>query len=258
MRTRVWRALAHGVVLESVRRKDLWVVGILGALIVCAAGAMGIFGLNGLEAFAKDLAVSVLSLFSAVVAVLVSSRVLGEEIRQRTIYPLLARPVSRLDWLIGKWLGTVAVTWIAFGVLVVLTVGALAVFGVLFGATFLQYVLAKMLGLAVLCAVSLALSTCMTPQGAATLSLVFALGSTMIVRALLMAAATSSPIMRTLFKGINACLPQYALFDLGSRVSNLGWGPVPLWVMGALTAYAAVYSAAMIGLAWAKFRRQSL
>ena len=45
MRTRVWKALAKGVVLESVRRKDLWVVGILGGLIVCAAGAMLFTGL---------------------------------------------------------------------------------------------------------------------------------------------------------------------------------------------------------------------
>ena len=118
---KVWFALAKGVVLESLRRKDLWVVGILGGLIVCAAGAMGVFGLDGLEAFAKDLAVSVLSLFSTVVAVLISSRVMGEELRQRTLYPLLARPVSRLDLLLGKWLGTVLVSWIAFLVLVVMT-----------------------------------------------------------------------------------------------------------------------------------------
>lgn len=258
MRTRVWKALAKGVVLESVRRKDLWVVGILGGLIVCAAGAMGVFGLDGLEAFAKDLAVSVLSLFSTVVAVLISSRVMGEELRQRTLYPLLARPVSRLDLLLGKWLGTVLVSWIAFLVLVVMTVGALAAFGVFFDATLLQYVLAKMMGLAVLCAVSLSLSTWMTPQGAATLSLVLAIGSTMIVRGLLMASGTASPEMRGVFQAINALLPQYALFDLGSRVANLGWGPVPAWVLFALFGYAVVYSAAMLGLGWSKFRRQAL
>src|SRR5436853_3024925 len=167
---RIWKALARGVLLESLRRKDLWVVAILGFLIICAAGALGIFGINGLEAFAKDLGVTVLGLFSTVMAVLTSCRLLPEEIKQRTLYPLLSRPISRFDLLVGKWIGAVIVTWIAFLVLTILTAGALLSFHVSFEPIMLQYVLAKMMGLAVVCAVSLAMGTFMTPQAAATLS----------------------------------------------------------------------------------------
>lgn len=42
MKFSVWAALARGVVLESVRRKDLWVVAILGFVIMLAAGATSI------------------------------------------------------------------------------------------------------------------------------------------------------------------------------------------------------------------------
>jgi ABC-type transport system involved in multi-copper enzyme maturation permease subunit len=118
------------VVLESVRRKDLWVVAILGFLIVSAAGALGFFGIEGLEIFAKDLAVTVLGMFSTIVAVLTSSRMLPDEIRQRTLYPLLARPISRFDLLIGKLLGSILVSWIAFLMLAGLTAAALVSFGV--------------------------------------------------------------------------------------------------------------------------------
>lgn len=258
MKRRVVWALARGVVLESVRRKDLWVVGILGMLIVAAAGALGFFGLNGLEAFAKDLAVTVLGLFSSVAAVLVSCRVLPEEIRQRTLYPLLARPVTRLELLVGKFVGVVLVTWIAFALLVALTTCVLAAFGVGFGATFAQYLLLKMWGLALLCAVSVALSTWMTPQGAATLSLVLAFGTGMVSRGLVMAYSSASPAVQPLFKLVNAALPQYALFDVGARVANEGWGLVPFWAVAALAAYAAVYSAAALALAWVRFSRKAL
>ncbi|MCB8932857.1 MAG: ABC transporter permease [Fimbriimonadaceae bacterium] len=258
MKGRVVWALAKGVVLESIRRKDLWVVAILGMLIVAAAGALGFFGLNGLEAFAKDLAVTVLGLFSSVAAVLVSSRMLPEEIRQRTLYPLLARPVTRLELLVGKLAGAVLVTWIGFFLLIALTTGVLALFGVTFGATFVQYALLKMVGLAVLCAVSLALSTWMTPQGAATLSLVLAFGTGLVSRGLVMAYEGAGPAVQPIFKLVNAILPQYALFDLGARVANDGWGLVPLWVVAALVGYALIYSAAALGLAWARFARQAL
>src|SRR4051812_2042458 len=120
-RLRAWKAIARGVLLESLRRKDLWVIAILGFIIILASGALGFFGVAGLEVFAKDLAVTVLGLFSTIVAVLTSSRLLPDEIRNRTLYPLLARPISRMDLLVGKLLGAVVATWIGFLCLSALT-----------------------------------------------------------------------------------------------------------------------------------------
>lgn len=258
MKVGVWWALGRGVVLESIRRKDLWVVAILGALIVCAAGALGFFGIDGLETFAKDLAVTVLGMFSSALAILTASRMLPEEIRQRTLYPLLARPISRLDLLVGKFLGAVLVSWIGFLILCALTALALASFHVQFEAIMAQYVLLKMLGLTVVCALALMLSTYMTPSAAATLTFILTFGSGMMVRGFTIAYETASAPVQAIFKFMNAVLPQVGLFDVGSRVANTGWGPVPLWVVGALLTYAVGYGTAMLFLSWARFRKQAL
>jgi ABC-type transport system involved in multi-copper enzyme maturation permease subunit len=258
MKLRAYRALARGVILESVRRKDLWVVAILGFLILIASGALGFFGVEGLESFAKDLAATVLSLFSAVVAVMTTCRLLPEEIKQRTLYPLLARPITRLDLLIGKLLGAVAVTWVAFLMLCALTAVALSTFHVRFEPIMAQYVLAKMMGLVVLCSLSLALSIYLTPQAAATLSLIFAFGSGMIVRGLLMAYSGSGIAVQWIYKLVAAALPQLGVFDLGGRAANVGWPPVSIVVVAGLLLYMVTYSTAMISVAWAKFRRQAI
>lgn len=258
MKFRIYKALARGVLLETIRRKDLWVVAILGFIIMVAAGGLGLYGMQGLESFAKDLAVSVLGLFTTILAVLNSSRLLPEEIKQRTLYPLLARPISRMDLLIGKYVGAVLATWIAFGILATTTALALIIFGVHFELIMLQYLIAKMLGLAILCAVTLTLSLYLTPAAAATMSFILAFGSTMIVRALVMANDGASPAMTWVYKGVNAFIPQYGLFDFGGRVANIGWAPVPLWVMGALFAYAVVYCAASLTAAWAGFRNKAV
>jgi ABC-type transport system involved in multi-copper enzyme maturation permease subunit len=147
MKFRIWGALAQGVVLESLRRKDLWVVAILGFLIMMATGTLGFFGTQGLQVFVKDLAVSVLGLFGTIVAVLTASRMLPDEIKQRTLYPLLARPISRFDLIFGKLVGAVFVSWIAFLLLTVLTAFALLSFNVSFEPIMLQYLLCKMMGL---------------------------------------------------------------------------------------------------------------
>ena len=258
MRVRAIIALARGVVLESIRRKDLWVVAILGFLIILCAGTLGFFGLKGLETFAKDLAVTVLGVFGSIIAVLTACRVLPDEVKNRTLYPLLARPITRFGLVLGKFFGAVAVSWIAFLVLAALTAIALAIFRVPFEPVMLQYLVAKMMGLVVVCALAMALSVVMTPSAAATTGFILVFGSSMIVRALVMGYDAASPGGKVVFRLLSAALPQLNLFDLGGRVTYYGWGPVPLWVMGALFAYMATYASAMVGLAWARFRRQAL
>ena len=258
MKARPIVALARAVVLESIRRKDLWVVAILGFLIILSAGTLGFFGVKGLEVFAKDLAVTVLGVFGSIIAVLTSCRVLPDEVKNRTLYPLLARPITRFGLVLGKFLGAVAVSWIAFLMLAVLTAIALVIFRVPFEPIMLQYLVAKMMGLVVVCALSMALSVVLTPSAAATVGFILVFGSSMIVRALVMGYDAAPPAGRALFKLLAAVLPQLNLFDLGGRVTYVGWGPVPLWVLGTLFSYMTLYSAAMIGLAWARFRRQAL
>jgi ABC-type transport system involved in multi-copper enzyme maturation permease subunit len=258
MKLRIWGALAQGVVLESLRRKDLWVVAILGFLIMMAAGALGFFGMQGLEVFVKDLGVSVLSMFGTIVAVLTASRMMPEEIKQRTLYPLLARPISRFDLLFGKLLGAVFVSWIAFLVLAALTGVALLSFHVAFEPIMLQYLLCKMMGLVVICSLSMAMSAYMTPAAAATMSFIFAFGSSMITRGMMMAYAGASPGAKPVIKIFTAIFPQFTLFDLGSRAANINWAPVPIWVLLFLLGYMAFYTSGFVSLAWLKFRKQAI
>lgn len=257
-RFRIYSSLARGVLIESRRRKDPWVVAILSFVIMIAAGALGLYGLQGLESFAKDLAVSVLGVFGTILAVLFSSRVLPEEIKQRTLYPLLARPISRMDFLIGKTLGAVLATWQSFLLLFAVTIATLAIFGVHFDFLIVQYLIAKLIGLSLLSCVTVLLTVYMTPAAAATMSFVLAFGSTMITRALTMSYMGTSGPVQVLYRLTNAAMPQYGLFDFGGRVANIAWSPVPMWVMGSLLLYALMYSAGAITLAWAGFRKRAL
>lgn len=254
----VWKALARSVVLESVRRKDLWVVAILGFVILLASGTIGFFGTQGLESMMKDLAGHVLGAFSTILAVVTASRLIPDEIKNRTLYPLISRPITRFDLLFGKLLGAIAVSWISFLILCGLTAVALVMFRVQFEPIMAQYVLAKMMGLVVICSFTMMMSLFMTPSAAMTMSFVVLFGSGMIVQALVMASETVDPLTRTGFQVINALLPQTNLFDLSSRAAHDGWGPVAPWVIGSLALYMLAYSASTLSLGWAKFRKQAV
>jgi ABC-type transport system involved in multi-copper enzyme maturation permease subunit len=253
-----YKPLARSVVLESLRRKDLWVVAILGFLIILCAGTLGFFGFDGLEIFAKDLAVTVLGLFSTIIAIVTSCRLIPDEIKNRTLYPLLARPITRFDLLVGKLIGAVLVTWLSFLILCVLTAIALTVFHVHPTIIMIQYMFAKMIGLVVVCALSMTFSIYMTPNAAATMAFIFSFGTPMIARGLIMSATSVGPVGKFIYAVINGALPQVQLFDMGGRAVYPNWAPVPFWVIGFLVAYGMIYSFAMLAAGWLKFRKQAI
>jgi hypothetical protein len=115
-----------------------------------------------------------------------------------------------------------------------------------------------MMGLGLVCALGLTLSIYMTPSAAATTAFIFCFGSTIIVRALTSGYEQGGTLTQLLFKFLNAILPQFTLFDLGSRAANVGWSPVPLWVMVFLLAYWIVYSSGLIAVSWAKFQKKAI
>ena len=74
----------------------------------------------------KDTALGAMSLFTSILAVLATARLLPQEIEDHTAYTVLAKPVSRFEYLLGKLLGVLwllALSLIAMSVLflVVLT-----------------------------------------------------------------------------------------------------------------------------------------
>jgi ABC-type transport system involved in multi-copper enzyme maturation permease subunit len=234
----------------------MWVLAILGGLLILAASALGMVGIVGLEIFMKDIGVTVLGVLATIVAVLTSCRVLPEEISRRTLYPLLARPVRRIDLLVGKYLGSVFVSWIGFLVLGAVVSTILAAFHIPLGWIAIQYAILKCLGLAVVCAVGLGLSTVMTPAAAATMTFILAFGSAMLSRAIVLTGQSSSgavPVCRVL----ESVLPQIHLFDLGGRLVYIGWSPVSFAVFGGLAAYAAIYSSFAIFGGWLAIRRKA-
>lgn len=258
MKFSAYKPLARSVVLESIRRKDLWVVAILGFLIILSAGVLGFFGFDGLEIFAKDLAVTVLGLFSTIIAVLTSCRLIPDEIKNRTLYPLLARPITRFDLLVGKLIGAIFVTWASFLILCAMTAFALSLFHVDFTFVMAQYVFVKMLGLVVVCTVSMTLSIYLTPSAASTMSFILAFGTPMLARGLTMSAASVGTVGKLGFSVLNGMLPQVQLFDIGGRTVYPNWSAIPGWTVGFLILYCVVYSFGALASGWIKFRNQAV
>jgi ABC-type transport system involved in multi-copper enzyme maturation permease subunit len=82
----------------------------LFALALATAGyslVVGAFALNSSLRVVSDLGSASISVYGIVVAVVLGATSLYRELELKTIFPILARPIRRPEYLVGKFLGTV-------------------------------------------------------------------------------------------------------------------------------------------------------
>jgi Cu-processing system permease protein len=246
--------LAGVVWREMLRKKDFYVLLVLLIALTLALFTVDTFGAENAARYVLDLGLLMIWIFSIVLTVVLSARQIPAEEKRGTIYALLAKPVSRMELLLGKWLGcwtaSAAATLIFFAFLTLVTIlrG-----GALDPSALLQCWLLYVCLLAVVSALTLALSTRMTYGASATTSLVVQGAVFALVPRIPVLVGYEQGLRRTLLIVIYYLLPHYELFDMRRRLVH-EWGALPWTAFALVAAYAAALTTALLLLAWLGYR----
>jgi ABC-type transport system involved in multi-copper enzyme maturation permease subunit len=104
-------AVAGIVIKELYRRKDFYVLFILTVLICLVMASVNIFNDKQIVRYLKELCLLLIWVSSLVIAITTTARQIPAEREQRTLLPLLAKPLTRTQLIFGKFLGC----WLACG-----------------------------------------------------------------------------------------------------------------------------------------------
>jgi len=255
--TRKTITVARITVLESIRRKDPYVVLILGAAMVLGAGLFSRFGVEGLEKFVKDVGFMVTTVFSIVICVVATARQFPAEIQNRTLYPSLGKPISRTNFYFGKYLGVSVMSCAVVISFFVLLRVLLLVFGIPVGGVFYQALYLRVLSMWFVAAGVLCLSLFLTHAANVTISLLACMGMQIFAHSILYIHDELTGVSLRLAEALYWTAPHLELFDLSKKVIH-GWPPIPMWVLGGMTLYGIIYSALFFAVGCARFRRMPL
>src|SRR4029079_11990002 len=120
--------IAANVFKESVRDKVLYSIVLFAVLIIAASLLIGQLTAGQEVKIIKDLGLSAISLFGHFIAIFIGIGLVSKEIERRSIYALLAKPMSRTELLVGKFLGLVATLAVNVTVMTAALALVLAVF----------------------------------------------------------------------------------------------------------------------------------
>jgi ABC-type transport system involved in multi-copper enzyme maturation permease subunit len=249
-------ALAGVVWLEMVRRKDVYVLFILIAALLVGTLGLDVFGLGGVVGYIKDAGLFAAWVLGWVLAVNTSVRQLPQEESRGTVFVLLAKPVSRLEVVIGKWLGAWLVVWVAVVCFYLAVWGVTLIKGGGFELeSMAQGLLLHGVAIGMVIAIGIAFTTRMNGDAAAALTYTVTGAAFLILPRVPAMLVGDKGVSGTLLSVLYYLLPHFELFDMRRRVVH-GWGAAPWAVVGGVVLYGMFWIAAMLILAWIGYRQR--
>ena len=98
-------AIARNAFREAVRDRVLYNLVIFALLLIAGAILLGELSAGQEAKIIVDLGLSAILLFGVFIAIFVGVGLVYKEIERRTLYAILAKPVGRGEFLLGKYLG---------------------------------------------------------------------------------------------------------------------------------------------------------
>lgn len=249
-------AIARTTLYELVRSKVLYSVVFFAILLLSLSAFFGTVTIGDRIKVIKDFGLFSLSIFSVAFATISGATLLAKELSKKTIYNILAKSVTRSEFLWGKYLGMCATAFL----LALLLSLALLLFLTLFSANFesemIQACLHVLLELLIVCACAIFFSSIVitpTLNGLFTFMLFLAGRSRDYLLTLAHSDLVTAPVS-SLLKLVYWLLPPLDIINIGDRAV---YGQLtPLSTSGWCLIYSLAYSVILLMLATLFFSRR--
>jgi ABC-type transport system involved in multi-copper enzyme maturation permease subunit len=244
-------AVAANTFRETVRERVLYNLVFFAMVMTLAGLLLGQLSIRQDEKIIKDIGLAAIDLFGTTIALILGVGLVSKEIERRSIFPLLAKPLTRTEFFLGKFAG------LAFTLLVNVGAMALGLFATLLATAhtasleLLGAILPLYLGFLLVVALAMLFSTVTSSTLSAVCTLGLALAgrySDVIRNIREVAPETPAFLVSVLYYAV----PNFRNFDFKTRVA---YGEaVPVDVLAWIAVYALVYLGAVLGLGLSFFR----
>jgi ABC-type transport system involved in multi-copper enzyme maturation permease subunit len=252
-------AVALNTFREAVRDRVLYNLVFFALLMMLAAILVGGISIGIEDLVIKSLGLSAISVIGLLIAVFIGVGLVYKEMDKRTLYALLAKPVRRWEFLLGKFGGLV----------LTLAVNTLAMAAGLFAALlYVKHNLERtdavlliaiyfiLLKLTLVVALALLFSCYSTPLLAILYTSALYIAGLFVEEIRTFHSTTSNAAVEALLRGLSYLLPNFENFNVMAAAAHGREIPGALVLQN--TVYAALYSVIVLLVAAAVFSRRNL
>ena len=244
---------------EAVRDRVLYNLVFFALVMIAASILVGQISIGIESMVILTLGLSAISVIGLLIAVFIGVGLVSKEMEKRTLYALLAKPVRRWEFLLGKFGGlvlTLTVNTFAMAVGLFLALRVVSQTGELSEASVLIAVYFILLKLALVVALALLFSCYTTPLLAILCTAGLYVAGLFVAEMRNFHSETMSKAMHSLLRWLSYLLPNFENFDVMAAAAH--GRAIPGALIAQNTAYAALYCAIVLTAAAAIFTRRNL
>jgi len=267
MTSGVIRTIALSVFRESVRDKILYNLVFFAVMMIAVSYLLSQLTAGQDMKVIKDLGLAAMSLFGLFIAVFIGIGLVSKEVEKRSIYALLAKPIRRHEFIVGKYLGLVLTLFVNLSIMAIAYYAVLGAVAWVDGSWFrphweapaldpalLKAIAMIFLQLAIVVAIALFFSTFSSPMLAAALTFgLYIVGHFNADLKNFDRVIDSKPIAY-LARALYYVLPNLAPLDVKNDVVHAVHVPAAFLLLN--TAYSVVYVSILVSAAAFVFTRR--
>lgn len=102
--TCIW-TIAINTVRESIRNKILYVLVFFGVVMIGSGTIVGSLSYVESNRILQDIGLGAIRMFGVAIAIFIGIQLIHREVDRRTVYTILSKPLSRSEFLLGKFVG---------------------------------------------------------------------------------------------------------------------------------------------------------
>jgi len=114
---RIW-TIAMNTLREAVRNKVLYALLFFSILLIAAGVLLSALSYVESERILQDFGFAAIRFFSVAIAIFIGVSLIHREVERRTVYTILSKPLSRAEFLLGKYVGLVVTIWMQMAIMV--------------------------------------------------------------------------------------------------------------------------------------------
>jgi ABC-type transport system involved in multi-copper enzyme maturation permease subunit len=246
--------LAHNTFRESLRDRLLTTLLFFGGIFVAVSVVLAPLTLGQQERIVRDLGLSAIGIFTTLMIVMVGTGLVWREIERKTIYTILAQPVGRAQFILGKFLGLYGTLLVSIAALAALYLVVVALFGGGLGLYLFTAIAMVALEAAIVTAVAILFSSVASPLLSAVFTFLVWVAGHMAHDLKELAAKMGKPFVDVTMELLYVLLPSLHHFHVRNNV--LSGTPVTPEQLGWCAAYTGMYCTAVLVIAIAAFSRR--
>lgn len=216
---RIW-AIAANTAREAIRNKLLYTLLFFSLAMMIFGTVLSTLSYVERERMMQDFAFASIRLFSVAIAVFVGVGLIHKEVDRRTVYTILSKPLSRAEFLIGKYTGLILIIWLQVAIMASFFGGVSLLMGAPLGFSHFAALALTAVELAVVVALATLFSSFTTPLLASFFSCGIWLAGHLTRDLRDLGANSSSAFVRVGTAWMHRILPDLESFNLSIQAAH--------------------------------------